>query len=94
MYFWRNLLWLSSLSCSSLTASILLKRVTRESCNALACLFAAGQLILFSSGSEDGIWRSEKTAPLQLLPRLLAKGLDILARSPRAHGPHVVWPDL
>ena len=38
MYFWRNLLWLSSLSCSSFTASIRLKSVTRDSCNALACL--------------------------------------------------------
>ena len=48
MYFWRNLLWLSSLSCSSLTASILLKRVTRESCNVLACLRATSQPGCFS----------------------------------------------
>ena len=38
IYFCKNLLWLSSLSCSSLTASIRLKSVTRESCRALACL--------------------------------------------------------
>ncbi len=38
MYFCRNLLWLSSLSCSSLTASIRLTIVSSESCSALACL--------------------------------------------------------
>jgi hypothetical protein len=38
MYFWRNLLLLSSLSCSLLTASIRPSMVERESCRALACL--------------------------------------------------------
>jgi len=38
MYFWRNLLLLSSLSCSSLTASIRLRMVNRESWSCLACL--------------------------------------------------------
>lgn len=38
MYFCRNLLLLSSLSCSSRTASMRLKMVMRESCKSLACL--------------------------------------------------------
>lgn len=38
IYFCRNLLLFSSLSCSSRTASIRLKRAMRDSCNALACL--------------------------------------------------------
>ena len=38
MYFCKNLLLLSSLSCSSRTASIRLKMATSESCNSLACL--------------------------------------------------------
>lgn len=38
MYFCKNLLLLSSLSCSSRTASIRLKMSMRESCSALACL--------------------------------------------------------
>ena len=40
IYFCKNLLLLSSLWCSSLTASIRLKSVMRESCNAFACLYA------------------------------------------------------
>lgn len=38
MYFCRNLLLLSSLSCSSRTASIRLNIEMRESCRAFACL--------------------------------------------------------
>lgn len=49
IYFWRNLLWLSSLSCSSFTASMRLKSVTKESCNALACLRVAKVSPLFHS---------------------------------------------
>lgn len=30
---------------------------------------------------------------LQLFPRLLAEGLDVFARPPRAHSPHVIRPD-
>jgi len=39
MYFCKNLLLLSSLSCSSLTASMRLNMVSRDSWSALACLF-------------------------------------------------------
>lgn len=38
MYFCKNLLLLSSLSCSSLTASMRLNIATRDSCSAFACL--------------------------------------------------------
>ena len=38
MYFCKNLLLLSSLSCSSFTASIRLNSRMRESCSAFACL--------------------------------------------------------
>lgn len=38
IYFCRNLLLLSSLSCSSLTASIRENIMSKESCNAFACL--------------------------------------------------------
>lgn len=38
IYFCRNLLLLSNLSCSSLTASIRWKIMRSDSCNALACL--------------------------------------------------------
>ena len=103
MYFCRNRLWLSSLSCSSLTASIRLKRVTRESCSALACLLRSGQfgcsvflvLALGCSLRARGEVRSAcSDSPLQLGPRLLAEGLDVFARSSRAHGPHVVGADV
>lgn len=87
MYFCRNLLLLSSLSCSSLTASILLKRVTRESCSARACLLRC-QPILSSVRS------TSSNSPLQLLSRLLAHRLNILARPPGAHGPDIVWLEM
>lgn len=38
MYFWRNLLFESSLSCSSLTASMRLKISRRDSWRSFACL--------------------------------------------------------
>lgn len=52
MYFWRNLLLLSSLSCSSLTASIRLKSRRRDSCSARACL--AGSVSTHSTTRDGG----------------------------------------
>jgi len=49
MYFCRNLLLLSSLSCSSLTASMRLKMVRRESWRAFACLFNSSRASLPSA---------------------------------------------
>ena len=40
MYFCRNLLWESSLSCSSFTASMRLNMFRSDSCRAWACLGA------------------------------------------------------
>ena len=96
MYFCRKRLLLSSLSCSSLTASMRLKSLTSESCSNWACLGVAGQLGRCSRSTHCSsgwclsvclVWDS----PLQFFPRFLAQGLDIFARPPRAHGPHVVW---
>lgn len=41
IYFCKNLLLLSNLSCSSLTASIRWKIMRRDSCNALACRWSS-----------------------------------------------------
>lgn len=46
MYFWRNLLWWSNLSCSVLTASIRLTSVCNESWSALACLRSSSRVSL------------------------------------------------
>ena len=76
MYFWRNLLWLSSLSCSSLTASILLKMVTRESCNVLACLRATSQPRCLSSwGSISTVVAEARQLTFAIPPSPLRRGL-------------------
>jgi len=46
MYRCRKRLWLSSLSCSSRTASMRLKMVTSDSCSASACLFISSLAFL------------------------------------------------
>lgn len=100
MYFCRNLLWLSSLSCSSLTASIRLKRMTSDSCSAFACLRSCQLACPACPGRPShacygqGIHPNCFDSPLQLLPCLLAERLNVLTRSPGAHGPHVVRPSL
>ena len=80
MYFCRNLLLLSSLSCSSLTASMRSKRMSRESCKALACLCRCDVSNTFHQVSPP-----QKTVPLQFFPRGLAKGLNVFGRSSRTH---------
>lgn len=98
MYFCKNLLWLSSLSCSSLTASILLKRIRRDSWSALACLQTVSEphlppvRVLCLTRLVGHKTKAAKNSPLQLLSGLLAEYLDVFARSSRAHGSHVVCP--
>ena len=85
MYFCKNLLLLSNLSCSSLTASIRSKIINRESCRALACLSRSQQLRGFVS-----IGSLENDKPSELFTSFLPHLIDILARPSRTHGPHVI----
>jgi hypothetical protein len=55
MYFWRNLLLLSSLSCSSLTASIRLRIVKRESCSCFACLCGVSSMPGLKSSCREAL---------------------------------------
>jgi hypothetical protein len=92
MYFCRNLLLLLSLSCSSLTASMRLKMVTRESCNALACLHTTIQSVLsvFVSQCTTGggatvcshlLISSRASLPILSMSSLVLRGLMALTSS-------------
>jgi hypothetical protein len=77
MYFWRNLLLLSSLSCSSLTASIRLRMVNSESCSCLACLYGVSY-VLETRSMADNVVTYLRNSSLASFPKFCRSSLVLL----------------
>lgn len=69
MYFCRNLLLLSSLSCSSLTASMRLNIISNDSCRAFACLRSSSRASRPSASRSSLVLRGlmARTSPGSIL---------------------------
>jgi hypothetical protein len=82
MYFWRNLLLLSNLSCSSLTASIRWNMVRSESCKALACLPRVSMRCHGPGQFCTNFWSSLRASwPMTSRSSLVLRGLIALTSS-------------
>lgn len=82
MYFCKNLLLLWSLSCSSRTASIRLKIVRRESCNAFACLIKVSDGVGKEVRKQTHFVSSSRAClPILSMSSLVLRGLMALTSS-------------
>jgi len=86
MYFCRNLLLLSSLSCSSLTASIRLKISSSDFCRTLACL--GWWLAVLSTMS---IYGDNANSLIQMCSSILTHFLQILTAASWTHRPGIIF---